>query len=272
MRQIGKLLAMTLMMLASCTSKKKIVTTEVDSFDGCTINQDSLSKYFPLLAPNEHDWLKIKGEVRAEFKNDAYAVDVQLRIKPNDTVWISLSKASIPFLKILLLRDSIFAVDLFNKKFIKSDYIGLSERIGLEVNFNLLQNILLAQYLPLPDMNEQWTEQGKIAQSNLTKSALQKRYHAVDSSKHFIWAQWIECSSMSMNKQYLFLPQSKEELWIQSTDPDTSTYLSIPRHININALADTIKKIDLAIEYKRFKQASKMNVPFKIPENYAEME
>ena len=162
-----------------------------------------------------HDWIKIKGDLKAEYKEKAYQINIQLRVKPNDTVWVSLSKASFPIMKILMTKDSVLALDMFNNQYLKADYLGLSKRIGVEVNFNLLQNVLLAQYLPLPNAEHFWLDAGNLAIANLSKSTLNKASEKLDSNLQFVWAQWISCESKSITKQYMMAPSTKEELWIK---------------------------------------------------------
>jgi hypothetical protein len=274
MKAVGKILVLVVLIIsASCSSKKKLVEQEKPVVNTtCGIKTDSLVNYFPLLDSTSHDWLKIKGDLKAEFKGKGYHINIQLRVKPNDTVWISLSKSSFPIMKMLMTKDSVLAIDMFNKKYFKTDYIGLSKRIGVEVNFNLLQNALLGQFLPLPNADHLWEDGQDLTIGNLSKSALNEASAKLDSNISFVWAQWISCDSKSMVKQYMMVPSTKEELWIKSANPDTTTYLSIPKEIEITTLVDKNKKVFIALNYKRFKQAPKMNVPFKIPDSYVEME
>jgi len=273
MKIIGKILVLSVLIFsASCSSKKKLIEQKPPTPNTCGISKDSLNKYFPILDSANHDWLKIKGDIKAEYKEKAYQVNIQLRIKPNDTVWVSLSKTSFPIMKVLMTTDSVLVLDMFNNQYLKTDYLGLSERIGVEVNFNLLQNVLLAQYLPLPNAENLWLDAGNLAIANLSKSALNDASEKLDSSLQFVWTQWISCDTKSITKQYMMVPSTKEQLWIKSVNPDTSTYLSIPKEIEVTTLVDKNKKVFIALNYKRFKQAPTMNVPFKIPDNYVEME
>jgi hypothetical protein len=274
MRLTSKILILVMLVIGTaCSSKKKLVEKKPIPVSICGIYTDSLSQYFPLLDTSaSHDWLKIKGDLNAEFKGKGYEINIQIRIKPNDTVWISMTKASFPILKLLATKDSVLAMDLFNKKYLKTDYIGLSKRIGVEVNFNLFQSVLLAQYIPLPNDDFNWEQEQELTLANLSKSNLNKATEELDSNITFVWAQWIACASKSMSKQYFMVPSTKEELWIKSSNPDTSTYLTIPKEIEVTTLVAKNKKVFIALNYKRFKQASTMNVPFKIPDNYAEME
>jgi hypothetical protein len=255
-----------------CSSKKKLVEVQKPAITICGLQKDSLNKYFPVLDSADHQWIKIKGDLKAEFKGKAYEINIQLRAKPNERVWVSLSKASFPLMKILLTTDSVFAIDLFNKQYFKTDYIGLSKRIGVELNFILLQNVLLAQYLPLPNADFLWEDGANFAISNQNKNTINQASEKTDSTINVVWAQWIACQSKSMAKQYLYVPSTKEELWIKSANPDTSTYLSIPTQIEVTTLVDKNKKVFIALDYKRFKQAPTMNAPFEIPDNYAKME
>lgn len=258
--------------LSSCSSKKKLVDTPAQPNSVCGIQKDSLSQYFPTLDSAKHDWLKIKGDLKAEFKAKAYEINIQLRVLPNDTLWISLSKASFPLLKMIMTKDSVKAIDLFNKQYLRTDYIGLSKRLGVELNFPLLQNVLLGQYLPLPNADHSWEDNGELTLANLSKKRLNEVSTTLDTTVAFAWSQWISCKTKAISKQYIIIPRNKEELLISSANIDTSTYLSIPKDIEVTAVANKTKKASISLVYKRFKQATTMNVPFNIPDNYVEME
>jgi hypothetical protein len=272
MKTPSKILILLVIIIASsCGSKKKLVEKTSPTIT-CGIATDSLRNYFPILDSVNHDWLKIKGDLTAEYIGKSYNINIQLRIKPNETVWISLSKASFPILKMLMTQDSIQVMDMFNNKYLKTDYKGLSQRIGVEINFDLLQNILLAQYLPLPNNNHIWEESNRAVVSSHEKSKLNAAFERPDSTIHFMWAQWISCTTQSVAQQYILVPSTKEELWIRSENPDTTTYLNIPTKIEVTALKDKNKKVFIALNYKRFNQAQYLKVPFKIPDSYVEME
>jgi len=272
MRTAGKILVLLVIITASsCGSKKKLVEKKPPAIT-CGIATDSLSNYFPILDSANHDWLKIKGDLTAEYIGETYNINIQLRIKPNETVWVSLSKASFPILKMLMTKDSIQVMDMFNNKYLKTDYVGLSQRLGVEINFDLLQNILLAQYLPLPNNTHVWEENNQAIISSHAKNKLNAAIEAPDTTINFMWAQWISCATQSIAQQYILVPSTKEELWMRSVNPDTSTYLNIPTKIEVTALKDKNKKVFIALNYNRFKQAQSLKVPFKIPDNYVEME
>lgn len=272
MKGTSKILILLVIITASSCSSKKKLAEKLTPAITCGINTDSLSNYFPILDSANHDWLKIKGDLTAEYIGEKYHISIQLRIKPNETVWISLSKASFPILKMLMTNDSIQVMDMFNNKYLKTDYTWLSQKIGVEVNFDLLQNILLAQYLPLPNKNHVWEENNEAIISSHNRSKLNAALVMPDSTVNFMWSQIISCTTQSVTKQAILVPKNGEELWIKSADPDSSTYLNIPTKIEVTALKDKNKKVFIALDYKRFKQAVSMKTPFKIPDSYVEME
>lgn len=255
-------------LVPSCASKKKITATPTAN---CRINKQELPSYFPLLDSASKNWLKIKGKAKAELANKNYHIDVQLRVKPNDTIWISLTKSSFPLLKVLLAKDSVFAMDLFHKKYLTTNYSGLSEKIGTEVNFSILQSILLGQYLPLAG-DQSWLEQDQIVYSNCNQDSLRAHANSFSTLKEIVWGQWLNCSSKSISKQYLQIPSKKEEMWVKCTLPDSSLFVTIPQHIEVTTYENKSKKLSFSLTYNKFKQAQKMKVPFKIPDNYGKMD
>lgn len=265
--------------LAACKSKQKtnpVVTTELQK---CNLNADSIASLFPLLDSSNTTLLKLKGDIDAELDSNKIGLAIQLRIKTNDTIWVSLSKASFPVIKLLATKDSVKLLDLFNKKYLVTNYEGLAVRTGVNLNFVSLQNALLGQYIPFSDSTIYSAKNGEFMASNSPSEVMLKASNAdsielatIGQERKLLWAQWLNCDTKNLVRQFLVLPNQGSKLWVQASEPDTLANLTIPKNINIEAKKYLQDKLKLNVNYKRLKSPKKMSFPFKVPEDYEKLE
>ena len=83
---------------------------------------------------------KAKFKINSNGARKSYGVS--LRIKKNEAIWLS-SAAGI--VRALLTQDSIYYYNKLDKKYLISDYKALEDLIGLNLNYNMVENILLSQ-------------------------------------------------------------------------------------------------------------------------------
>lgn len=79
--------------------------------------------------------------IEGEKKINASAV---LRIKKDSIIWFSVTPAlGIEAARGVITQDSLIIVDRLNKQYFTFDYKSLSERYNFEINFSLMQAIIL---------------------------------------------------------------------------------------------------------------------------------
>ncbi len=254
--------------LGACKGKKEVGQSV---HKNCSLNiaeVDSLGIYSESI---KNSWLKIKGSAKITLQDDAFNVSLQVRAHLDDVVWLSISKAGFPIAKVLLKTDSVFAIDIFHKKYFKTSYKELGEKIGMEINFQIAQNIILGQYIKIDTITNTWQEQRSLAVSNVSKKILTKTQSNSISLDYPAWCQWISCDDKTVTKHYFANPREKQ-LCMNYTDIDSSLMINIPKNIKILALKSGVRKLESIITYNKFKSTKSLNVPFKIPDGYAKME
>jgi len=72
---------------------------------------------------------------------------VDIRIKRDSVIWLSLNKVGIEGARTLITRDSIFIIDRLNNDFLSYDFVSLSKRFNFPITFDLLQAAILGNLL-----------------------------------------------------------------------------------------------------------------------------
>ncbi len=100
----------------------------------------------------EIDFTYLKAKSKLSFKSKTQDIDnatVNLRVRKDSLIWLSVSKLGIEVARALITRDSITVLDVFHKTYLVYDFPALSRQFNFEMNFDLLQALIVGN-LPLP--------------------------------------------------------------------------------------------------------------------------
>lgn len=90
-------------------------------------------------------------------------VSYRVSMDRGNKIWIKVSKV-FEIARLLARPDSLFVLDKFNRRLMACDYQMAEEFTGLEMDFELLQDLLLGNFNPIPDdLSPGITEEGRQA-------------------------------------------------------------------------------------------------------------
>jgi len=94
----------------------------------------------------EFDFDYLKAKAKFEFKNgkNDLKANANIRIKKDSLIWMSISASlGIEGARTLITQDSMVVIDRLNKQYTVLDYKELSEKYNFQINYDLLQSVLL---------------------------------------------------------------------------------------------------------------------------------
>ena len=256
---------------SSCRAKKPITHSPVDSSTDIVktgiSSPDSLSRAMQIADAPVH-WFGAKVSVNSDINNQTNAFSANLRIKKDSAIWISISPAlGIEVARALITADSLKFINRINGTYFKGDFKYLNELLQIEVNFKMIQAILLGNAY-LHYSIEQYIsdrENTELVLSTLKKRRIRRE---IDVEMPQILTQEIWFSSLQNKivrmEMQDYRPVRKFTVnYLQFEKVDD---LSMPNKLIITAQADKQVKIDL--EYSRMTINKELNLPFNIPEDY----
>jgi hypothetical protein len=89
------------------------------------------------------DYLSLRAKAYYKEGNTSQNFTMNVRMKADSVVWISVTGLGFEVARALFLPDSIFIVDRFNKKFYAYDYLYAKKILQTEINLHQLQQILV---------------------------------------------------------------------------------------------------------------------------------
>jgi len=268
-----KCLFFLLLSAAACKSKKIAKEAEVPApveearTDFNTCNLDSL--YGKIKESDlKISTLSAKVNAQTDINNQGNSFTANLRIKIDTAIWMSISPAlGIEVARVFITRDSLKFTNRINGTYFKGDYRYLNSLLQIELNFNMIQSILLGN-IYLHYSKDKYN--CDIESSNLILSSLKKRQikreediniPQILTQELFYSKEQLKISSMNLQDyrpQRRFAVNYDAFLEIENQ--------KVPTSIIVKANAE--KSVMIKLEYSKINFNKELNLPFSIPPNY----
>jgi|TARA_B100000787_G_scaffold41189_1_gene29243 hypothetical protein len=222
---------------------------------------------------------KAKFKINSNGARKSYGVS--LRIKKNEAIWLS-SAAGI--VRALLTQDSIYYYNKLDKKYLISDYKALEDLIGLNLNYNMVENILLSQPIngiSNSTFNNKMSKTGLSYIFNWDLTTDQYKKLKIDNFEGIYKINRDNfkldlCSFKVFNSdnivtlyeiQYLDFTKIKNQSFTSKISIN-ETFFS-KNITNLEKKGSLINQIN--VEFKSINLNNKFKLPFKIPKNYTKI-
>lgn len=255
--------------ITSCKSSRSIIKEPIKEYGA-----DYL---FDKLKDNElkFDWFSAKYSLDLVIDKKKTSLSGQLRVQKDSVIWISFSPAlGIEMARLLITTDSVKFINRINKTYFAGDYRLVNEFLDSNVDFDVLQSILLGNDLT-------YYEDGKFRASYDSKE-----YHLVTAARGKL-------------KKYIKTEEDAKRVFIQNIFLDTETFKItqmkikevlkenkkldafysdfhpvgdqlFPYHINYDLQAD--KPIIVELDYSRISIDEPQLFPYKVSSKYTRIQ
>lgn len=223
------------------------------------------------------DKLSAKQVIKQHYKNDADFKTMQARVKieliegdkeqghtfslrmeKDKVIWLS---APIGMARMMITPNRVRFYNKLDNEFFDGDYKLLSDFVGVDLDFNKVQNILLGQ--AIYDLKD---EPHEVSVSNNSYALHPKDQNALLELFYLINPSHFKMDSLQLYQQ------SKNRM----LQADYASYQEvkkqiIPEYIRIIAVEDTDEVI-ITMEFKSVSLNEAVRFPFNIPSGYKEIE
>ena len=128
---------LSVLLLAGC-KKETIPTTASETVE--TVGRVKVNNL-------DFSYLNSKGQVTFNDKNDNLSSGISLRMKKDSVIWVSVQPGlGIEAARLMLTQDSVFMINRLQKEYAATDYRFLRSKLNVDVNFEVIQSILLGNY------------------------------------------------------------------------------------------------------------------------------
>ncbi|TXK78475.1 DUF4292 domain-containing protein [Mesonia sp. K4-1] len=244
----------SLLLLVSCGTKKAVTGTVSENVSTKSIikaHNNSEASFNTLQA-------RIKGSYKTEDEDQSISISV--RMEKDKAIWMSAKLAGIiPLAKVYITPNQVQYYEKIEGTYFDGDFSLLSDWLGMELDFNKVQDLLLGQAIYPLEKNElslNFTETDYILKSN--ESSLLKTMFAIQSSNFRLKGQRIE--RVAKNESVFITYEDYEEVKKQW----------FPKKIKIIVTQEE-KSTQIEVDYRDIDLDEPVSFPFSIPSGYKEI-
>ena len=263
------LLSILLVFLFSCKTTRKIVATppapvKLKGEEVITVFDSVLSRQF------NFEWLTAKATVDYTDKSgETNTFDVNLRVRKDSAIWISITPLlGIEAARVLINRDSLMILDRVHKKFSARDYNYLEELLKSDVNYDMIQAVIVGNYFPYlknEKLKSMYEDEPYIILSTLNKRQAKRVQEEKDPSKPIIQDFWIDGNYRIAKSR---ITDDKKDRWIEA---NYKNFMDVNSELfpgNLIVTISSASPIIIKLEYTKVTANEEFTMPFSVPEKY----
>lgn len=242
-----------ILLVTSCKSAK--VVTEGSVNDKLTAKSVIKSHYL-----NESQFSALQGKMKINYSDgeSSQSVSVSLRMKKDEAIWLS---APLGIVKAYITPDRVSFYNKLENEYFDGDFSYLSNLLGTEVDFSILQNLLIGQAI-IDLRDDKYTIDIEEDTYRLTPKLPGELYKILFR---------IEPKNFKMNLQQLSQPIEQRLLQITYQNYQQIDNEILPNQIYIKALTkDSENTIEM--EFRNIELNGAVNFPYSIPKGFKKIE
>ena len=197
----------------------------------------------------------IRGTAYFQDKKQSQNVNLDIRIKKNESILINVKVLGFSMAKALITPREVKFYEKVNSQYFEGNFDFLSQWLGTPLDFNKIQNLLLGQ-----------------AMNDLSKetfiATIESGLHKLEpkSKNNLKEAYFFEDQALLLKKEELSQPDKKRKIMVHyPTYQKFETYI-LPSEIKIEAEQE--KSIHLNLRYNKISFNEDLNFPYSVPSNY----
>lgn len=210
--------------------------------------------------------LQLKGRARVDIGNDQTEATLQVRMRYDSVIWISVTKLGIEGLRAKITRDSVWAINRLNRSYFMEPISALQTRFQVPFTYQMLQAALVGNYLPATGDQAFSQREGRITVIRRQEDSLQ--------IEQFISAargQLVKLNVRDKRTSNAMMATYEDFRELRAGDREFpfSTRLVVQQPPAAGQAADQGKTVLILLEHKSVAEPEgKQDYPFAIPPDY----
>ena len=209
----------------------------------------------------DKETLLAKMKVKYVGKSNLPGVTASLRMKKDETIWVSITKLGFPIGKVLITPDKVSYYEKINKTYFEGDFALLSNWLGTELDFEKVQNLILGQAL------------FDLKKEKYTIDYKENNYLLRPKNENDLFSILflINADNFKINTQEINQEGETNTLTISYNDYVLIDEVQFPKELFIKAY-DGKYTSTVDVDYRSVVFDAPVSFPFSIPKNYEKIE
>tara|TARA_R110000868_G_scaffold42063_11_gene142814 strand:- start:1031 stop:1852 length:822 start_codon:yes stop_codon:yes gene_type:complete len=264
------LILIPLLYLFSCKTAEKAKKSDLEGKKTeYLVNQMNLNAF-------EFSTLNFKASVQIENeggKKNSFRAN--FRLKKDSAIWISISPAlGIEVARLLITDDTVKIINRLNKEYFIGDYNYLNKRFNIELEFQLLQALILGNPIDF-EINEKLnfsTDKTFYYLGNLKKRKAKKaddKPQKIERKDEEVFSIWLEPINFKISK--LLFSDLSANRFVQGKYSNFTSIndQSLAQNLDFNFQSE--KPVKIKMDYSKIDLNESINFPFNVPSKYEQV-
>lgn len=261
----------SLLSLSSCKTKQKITLNN----GKCILDFKNARTLTANLKAAEFKFDRINAKINVEALIDSTdnSFTVTLRMKKDSMIWMSLSKLGIEGARVLISKDSVRFMNRTNNKYFLGDYAYLSKMLNTELDFEILQSLLVGNSVEFYDEDEKikpGVDDCMYTLGTVRKKKIRKVVEKGKELKEPVQSIYMMPGMFKIARIIFFEfnpDRSFDAHFTEYTLLESGQYFPMKMKYTIKAQ----KNVSIDLTYTKVVLNEEQSFPFKIPENYEQI-
>lgn len=246
-------LILIVLILSSCGPKKFIPE------DGLTAKNAKAA--VAIHEKQNPDFKTINGKIRAAYQDEdnRQSVTITYRIEKDKTIWMSVKALFITVAKLKITPDRVQFYEKLQGQYFDGDFQLISKVLGVDVDFNGLQNMLFGQSVyPL--------------KANINNAKLETNFFVFTHQINSFLQQEAKINTTDFTLRQQLVKHNNQTDFLSVDYPKFQELNKAPFPKEIYILAkQKDKTVKINIEYRDVRVDEDLSFPFEIPSSYEEI-
>jgi hypothetical protein len=251
-------LVLTLAILASCSSRKVLVTRKTDSTAVAEVNKEnSITAKLNAIKARQLNYNTFTGKAKTKLDIDGKSNDVtmNIRIQHGKKIWVSITAiVGIEVARAVITPDSIMVINRLQGVYIKKPFSYVYTYTSKQVNFNTLEALLVGN--AIPELLNDKVEIQASGTNTILSGSLQRLVYRL-----------VIGSDLKVSQTNLSEGATAQALQATNSNFIQTDNRIMPSQVNIMSTVKN-KKIEANLTYSKANFDQVLEFPFSIPDRY----
>lgn len=239
-----------LLLFVSCASKKIVSSSNTALIDASA--RSIIKNHYQ----NETVFNTLSGKLSVSYSSGTteQTVPVSFRMEKDKAIWFS---APLGYVKAYITPNSFSFYSKISDEYFDGDFSYLSEFLGTEVDFQMVQRLLLGEAMQ------------DLRKEKYTVSLKEDMYQLEPKKQHKSFDVQYQLAPDHFKVLGMVLSQKKSANVLRVVYPDYQMLdkTLVPASVNIDAVSGNTQH-NLVIDYKNLEWNRRLNFPYKVPNGY----
>lgn len=252
--KINPLYFIFLLVFISCGGSKVAVAPAAEDM----ATTELISSYYG--ANTQFETLAARAQLSYDNGSKSQSATVNFRIKKDEIIWAKVSFLGITIAKVYITPKSVTYYETIGKTYFDGDFSLLSEWVGVPLDFNQVQNLLLGQSIFKLDAKHYTSE----IVENTFKIQPKKQ------QPNFLHSLFLNPDNFKVALTSLSQPEYERQLTVRYSNYESNQGQFFPSDISIISIEEQ-DKMRVDINYRKIDLNVDIGFPFDVPSGYKQI-